>query len=186
MKWKPEETIETRGLGRIVIQCSVYKYFLLLLAAFFLFVSKLVPWDGFCCLPTKQPFSQLLLIELYLDYGPVWSIYGLSVVGLFSCNPIGKTILWVVHSNTMFLCKYLIEGYVDGLTVANEDGKELCWKFLETIFNLMENWSPSLSELGAICVRMYYMALQQPSCTMRADILDNKLWLYRMTRTWLL
>lgn len=31
----------------------------------------------------------------------------------------------------MVLCRFLIEGYADSLTVANEDGKEVYWKFLE-------------------------------------------------------
>lgn len=53
----------------------------------------------------------------------------------------------------MILCKYLIEGYVDGLTVANEDGKEVYWKVLEKKKTLqLEEYGlllPILSGLGA-------------------------------------
>lgn len=61
----------------------------------------------------------------------------------------------------MLLCKYLIEGYVSGLTVGDEDSKGVCWKFLETVSNLMESCSPSLQKWEAFvggCVGMRHFS----------------------------
>ena len=64
----------------------------------------------------------------------------------------------------MLLCKFLIEGYVRGLTVADEDSKGRLLEISRDSLHSDGELFPIFAEVGTIRVRMCsYAALQQPS-----------------------